>query len=86
MFMYVHIKANSMNLAIGDRVKRGEKICESGDVGFCPEPHLHIQMHTSQDKKAETVKFALLNANNEMYFPHVGELYSSLGVHEIQKT
>jgi len=62
---YVHIKADSATVKIGDRVKTGQKICESGDVGFCPEPHLHIQMHLSCEKKAETIKFAFLDKNGE---------------------
>lgn len=78
----MHIKPNSVQLAVGERVKRGEKICESGEAGFCPEPHLHIQMHTSQDKNAETVKFSLLDSNGDSYFPQAGKLYNSAGIYE----
>ncbi|KAL3916580.1 MAG: hypothetical protein SGPRY_006759, partial [Prymnesium sp.] len=40
---YVHIRANSATVRVGERVRRGQKLCESGDAGFCPTPHLHIQ-------------------------------------------
>jgi len=42
---YVHIKAHSARVKEGDKVLRGDVVCETGDVGFCPRPHLHIQMH-----------------------------------------
>jgi murein DD-endopeptidase MepM/ murein hydrolase activator NlpD len=33
---------------VGDRVKRGDKLCESGGVGFSPEPHLHFTAFRSK--------------------------------------
>ena len=42
---YVHIKKSSAAVAPGDRVTAGQPICLSGDVGFCPSPHLHIQVN-----------------------------------------
>jgi hypothetical protein len=55
---YVHIKAKSVSVKIGQKVRRGQKICQSGDVGFCPRPHLHIQLHESDDRTAPTVPLA----------------------------
>ena len=54
---YVHIETNSAIVKVGDRVQRGQHICNSGDVGFCPRPHLHIQMHNSDKKDAPTIPF-----------------------------
>ena len=54
---YVHIMENSATLSVGDRVKKGQVICKSGNVGFCPTPHLHIQVHESTDPAAPTVSF-----------------------------
>lgn len=54
---YVHIETNSVMVKVGDRVQRGQHICNSGDVGFCPRPHLHIQMHNSDKKDAPTIPF-----------------------------
>eukprot|EP00966_Prymnesium_polylepis_P100125 2318790-Prymnesium_polylepis.1 len=42
---YVHIRAHSACVAVGDHVRRGQKLCESGDAGFCPTAHLHIEAH-----------------------------------------
>lgn len=55
---YVHIQKDSVCRKVGDHVKRGEVICQTGGVGFCPTPHLHIQFHLSDDPKAPTVAFA----------------------------
>eukprot|EP00948_MAST-09A_sp_MAST-9A-sp1_P003165 g3165.t1 len=56
---YVHISPGSCIVEIGDTVTEGEKICESGDVGFCPTPHLHLQVHYSDDDTAPTVQFKM---------------------------
>jgi len=76
---YVHIRNRSALVKVGDRVVQGQKICESGDVGFCPQPHLHIQMHTSKEKNAPTVKFALKDIDGNKYFPEAGKYYSKQG-------
>ena len=53
---YVHIAAKSARVAVGDRVRRGQKICASGSVGFSPEPHLHFTAFRSRDPEAPTVR------------------------------
>eukprot|EP00967_Tisochrysis_lutea_P032837 scaffold38859_cov28-Tisochrysis_lutea.AAC.2 len=40
---YVHIRQSVVS--VGERVVRGQRICESGDAGFCPTAHLHIEAH-----------------------------------------
>jgi hypothetical protein len=57
---YVHVRAGSCRVAAGDRVAAGQTLCESGDVGFCPSPHLHLQVHRSSAPKAPTVPFSLV--------------------------
>jgi len=77
---YVHIKQGSSTVQVGDVVTEGQKICESGDVGFCPEPHLHFQMHLSQDEDAPTLKFALKAQDGSSYFPEAGKYYCANGL------
>jgi len=48
---YVHVAAKSAIVAVGDVVRRGQKICESGSVGFSPEPHLHFTAFRSRDPR-----------------------------------
>lgn len=71
---YVHIKANSAFVHIGDRVSTGQPICLSGDVGFCPTPHLHIQVHESAASTALTVPFAFTSPLGP-YIPIQGQNY-----------
>ena len=56
------------------------QIAESGDVGFSPEPHLHLQMHASRDPEAPTIMFALRGeAAGNAYFPEAGHWYNAAG-------
>mmetsp|Transcript_27374 Transcript_27374/g.71788 ORF Transcript_27374/g.71788 Transcript_27374/m.71788 type:complete len:379 (+) Transcript_27374:184-1320(+) len=72
---YVHIRRGSCPLRPGDIVRAGDKICESGDVGFCPTPHLHLQMHVSAAKDAPTIRFALRDSSGVASFPQAGRWY-----------
>lgn len=72
---YVHIRPNSCLLKVGDTVRAGDKLCETGDVGFCPTPHLHLQMHKSAAKNAPTIPFALRDAQGKAVIPVAGEWY-----------
>jgi len=46
---YVHVKKDTFTAKVGDTVTRGQIICLSGNAGFCPEPHLHFELHSSPD-------------------------------------
>lgn len=41
------MQPGSATVKVGDKVSVGQKICESGEAGFCPTPHLHIQVRKS---------------------------------------
>jgi len=90
---YVHIKANSVLVHVGDVVKRGQHICSSGDVGFCPRPHLHIQMHNTDAKDAPTIPFGfkryapdtkdsniILDQGDVYFIPEAGQYYTENGL------
>jgi murein DD-endopeptidase MepM/ murein hydrolase activator NlpD len=74
---YVHIASGSATVKKGDIVKRGDIICSSGDIGFCPTPHLHIQVHNQMKKDAPTIPFLLkVDASTEKsYVPIAGVKY-----------
>merc|ERR1711963_399658 len=52
---YVHILPGSARVRAGDRVRRGEMLCEAGDIGFAPEAHLHIELHDARDPEGASV-------------------------------
>ena len=74
---YVHIRAKSAKVKVGDRVQRGQVICESGSVGFSPEPHLHFTAFRSGDDTADTVR-VLFEARDTgaTYLPRAGSYYT----------
>eukprot|EP01134_Creolimax_fragrantissima_P001402 CFRG1402T1 len=81
---YVHIQKNSARVAVGDRVSAGDVICLSGSVGFCPSPHLHLQVHKSDDPGAETVMFALKGKHWLPYVPVANNFYTPDGPLDVQ--
>eukprot|EP00928_Gymnodinium_smaydae_P070549 TRINITY_DN54360_c0_g1_i1.p1 TRINITY_DN54360_c0_g1~~TRINITY_DN54360_c0_g1_i1.p1 ORF type:complete len:394 (+),score=38.80 TRINITY_DN54360_c0_g1_i1:20-1201(+) len=59
---YVHIAPGSVKFRVGDKVKAGDTIALSGEVGFAPEPHLHLEVHLASDPMGSSVPFRLRRA------------------------
>ena len=64
---YVHIQTGSATVRVGDRVEEGSVLCASGDVGFCPVPHLHLQLYPSRDTQASSLNFKIKIGECEAY-------------------
>ncbi len=78
---YVHIATGSSCVKVRDVVAAGDVICRSGDVGFCPTPHLHLQVTASSDAKSTTIPFAFApsGGTGAPFVPRAGSNYSSAG-------
>lgn len=77
---YVHIMKGSARVVPGDFVETGQVLCLAGDVGFCPSPHLHLQLYPSKDPKAPSLRFALRGDDGAAAFvPEQGKWYSRSG-------
>eukprot|EP01090_Pellita_catalonica_P003181 TRINITY_DN12824_c0_g1_i3.p1 TRINITY_DN12824_c0_g1~~TRINITY_DN12824_c0_g1_i3.p1 ORF type:complete len:333 (+),score=36.46 TRINITY_DN12824_c0_g1_i3:110-1108(+) len=85
---YVHIQTGSSCVKVGERVAENQRLCFTGNIGFCPSPHLHIQMHASSEKNANTIKFgfkalpkpgAQSSNSAATFFPVAGQSYSQFG-------
>ena len=76
---YVHILADSAFVTPGDQVTTGQPLCLSGGAGFCPTPHLHLQLQEGEGDTAPTVQFALLDCEGSPYFPVAGKWYGPQG-------
>ena len=75
---YVHIRAKSARVKVGDRVTRGQVLCESGGVGFSPEPHLHFTAFRSSQLTADTVRvFFEAERDGTTYIPRAGAFYNA---------
>ena len=77
---YVHIQKDSVIVKLNERVQRGQIICASGDVGFCAQPHLHLQVQTTQADDAPTIPFAFCDEQGKAYVPIAGRWYNSAGI------
>jgi murein DD-endopeptidase MepM/ murein hydrolase activator NlpD len=67
---YVHIHGAGVCVAEGDAVKQGQVLCVSGEAGFCPEPHLHLQIQ--RGKATDTPSVQLLLGGRPMV---AGQMY-----------
>lgn len=77
---YVHIAANSCPHQVGDRVQAGDVLCTAGDVGFCPTPHLHLQVHLDSASDALTVPFCFKSIDGDRRFvPQASKFYGPTG-------
>ena len=89
---YVHIQTNSCTVKVGDIVKRGQFLCQSGSVGFSPEPHLHFAAYRSNADDAATVRVKFQSSSNNgnstnetivdeghSFLPRVGQWYNHMG-------
>eukprot|EP00435_Cladocopium_sp_Y103_P043275 s1144_g12.t1 len=54
----IHQKDGTWAEYVHLEVLRGQCIARSGDVGFCPTPHLHVEVHRSSAADAASVPFA----------------------------
>ncbi|CAE8633792.1 unnamed protein product [Polarella glacialis] len=77
---YVHIQAGSASarVKVGDAVRRGQPICCSGDAGFCPTPHLHLEIHLEEGEAAPSIPFRFQGASGPFRCEE-GERYTAAG-------
>jgi len=75
---YLHTSAGSALVKAGDAVRRGQVLCETGDVGFAPEPHLHIELHDADDAEGPSVPLRF-GEGRSAFVPVAGRWYSAEG-------
>ena len=71
---YVHIRSSLCK--VGDRVRKGDVIGATGAVGFCPEPHLHLEVHASAEKDAPSVPLRFRGVSGVEWAPRAGEWWA----------
>eukprot|EP00930_Biecheleria_cincta_P020737 TRINITY_DN15524_c0_g1_i1.p1 TRINITY_DN15524_c0_g1~~TRINITY_DN15524_c0_g1_i1.p1 ORF type:complete len:365 (-),score=51.01 TRINITY_DN15524_c0_g1_i1:318-1412(-) len=78
---YVHIQAGSASqrVSVGDTVRRGQQLCCSGDIGFCPTPHLHLEVHLEAGPTSPSVAFGFAG-DGDAFSCEEGKWYTSSGL------
>ncbi len=73
---YAHIKKNGSKVKVGDKVKQGQLIGLSGNVGRTSGPHLHLEIFLQQIDKKITLKTKFLTEEgNKSQFLKEKETY-----------
>ena len=76
---YVHISPGSALVAEGDTVVAGQVLASVGQAGFCPSPHLHIQIHASPSPDAPPLPFAFSHPSSPTpIVPTAGFIFPSV--------
>mmetsp|Transcript_39275 Transcript_39275/g.117400 ORF Transcript_39275/g.117400 Transcript_39275/m.117400 type:complete len:365 (+) Transcript_39275:78-1172(+) len=75
---YLHTLPGSAKVKVGEAVQRGQVLCESGDVGFAPEPHLHIELHTVDDAEGPSLPLQF-GMGSQAFVPVAGRWYTPDG-------
>ncbi|CAE7304500.1 unnamed protein product [Symbiodinium pilosum] len=73
---YLHTLAETARVEVGEEVRRGQVLCESGDIGFAPEPHLHVELHSAADPDGPSLP---LHFGKQRFVPTAGRWYNSAG-------
>eukprot|EP00035_Acanthoeca_spectabilis_P021466 m.438382 g.438382 ORF g.438382 m.438382 type:complete len:363 (+) comp18230_c0_seq1:168-1256(+) len=76
---YLHLAPESSKVEVGSRVKAGDVLCESGQTGFAPEPHVHIEAHRFDDRQGASVLVELVSSTGNPYVPLAGKWYDATG-------
>lgn len=71
MAVYAHLKHEAGWVRIGDRVRAGQQIALSGNVGFSSGPHLHFVVQRNAGMRLESVPFRFL-VDGERIEPRAG--------------
>jgi len=76
---YLHLAPGSITVAVGDKVVAGDLLCLSGQTGFAPEPHVHIEAHAANDRHGPSLLIELCTRGGTAYVPEAGRWYGPEG-------
>ena len=70
--IYAHLNWNSIRVRVGDVVKRGEYIADSGNTGYSSGPHLHFVVVRNAGMAMQSVPVRFSGANSSPVAPATG--------------
>ena len=77
---YFHLERGSVQVRVGERVARGQRLARSGNTGFSTAPHLHFGVYrTGRDDKTESLAVRFQTRAGAIATPRSGAHYLNLG-------
>jgi murein DD-endopeptidase MepM/ murein hydrolase activator NlpD len=77
---YFHLERGSVQVRVGERVARGQRVARSGNTGFSTAPHLHFGVYrTGRDDKTESLAVRFQTRAGAIATPRSGAHYLNLG-------
>ncbi len=75
--IYAHLNWNSIRVRVGDVVKRGEYIADSGNTGYSSGPHLHFVVVRNTGMAMRSVPVTFAGANSTSIAPAAGQVLTA---------
>jgi murein DD-endopeptidase MepM/ murein hydrolase activator NlpD len=77
MSLYGHLSWNSIRVAPGQRVERGEYIADSGNTGFSTGPHLHFVVQRNRGGAIISLPVQFEGSSGAAVTVRAGEQYAA---------
>lgn len=69
MALYAHLRAEGVQVRVGQYVRKGQYIGLSGNTGFSTAPHLHFVVQANRGMRLESVPFRMFGPLGQLQFP-----------------
>jgi len=69
MALYAHLQPEGVQVRVGQRVRKGQRIGLSGNTGFSTAPHLHFVIQVNRGMRLESMPLRMFGPLGELKFP-----------------